>query len=620
MYALDGSEPASSCNAATNGVTGILLKGVCSGANKREERLRWIQSHEWGHTNSIAAGNNPNCGTAGHLCAAWEEGRSDFTSYVTNRLELLRSSSGSSSCGPSGGSTCGVGTNDQFYPDDKYPLHECTCDPHDTGNAFAAVYLDLHHEIGWKAATKLVMESLDSEIDDYTEWVDSSTDENDFYHHMLESDIELTEKGWQLVIGQAWKRHDSSTPASSWDWKDQWPDGPTSAYMIYSPTDEEVVTGGPDSYLPSLALDYRTDEDYFFFYGHKNTAYRFETRNLCSGVDTVIDIVHINSGSETTDATNDDCDPGSGLDSCVTFSPTSSGWYAAKVRAYNQASEGCYELAHWSNDDVGDEATGARPMAPSEVPYAGEWEDSGDVDYYKVYVPDSGSGVSLVVYTCEVTADADTEITLFHESDLVNSVDFNDDVTTDVCGQYASKITYNVPAGKAGFYFLKVNEHGNNATGQWQIYAYVVGDDDVGGTGKASALVLSDDAVKGRMVSGHFDSATDEDWFAVSLGDQEHVTFHVTDLESGADTVMSVYDRSLTGYGDVPLKSGTDVTWLREDDDGGVASLASRIHLVAPRAGDYYVRLRPYSSSTLGAYSLYVHRSGILGDSVPAYP
>lgn len=617
-YLLDLSYPSTSCNAATDAVFGIRFFGTCQGYSDREARLRWMHAHEWGHTNRIASGNNPTCGTNGHLCAAWEEGRADYTAYVTNRMEFLRASA-SSSCGSAGGSSCSWATNDQFYPDDRYPESECTCDPHDTGNVFAGVYNDLHHEIGWKKATQLVMESIDSEIDDQTAWVDSSTDENDFYHHMLVSDIELTNKKWQLAIGQAWKRHDSSLQPSAWDWQDQWPDSPASTYMITPSTTQQAIADGPDSFLPNMALDYRTDEDYVFFYAQEGTTYSFTTQNLCSGVDTIVDVIHISNGVEIVDESNDDC-PGYGLASCVDFTASDPGWHAVKARSYLQSSEGCYELTYVASDDTGNNPLAARPMAIDGSAYDGEWEVAGDTDYFKIYVPDSGSGVNLTVSTCEVSPGADTVITLYHESNLLTEVASNNDSGSQSCGVRSSRITYEVPAGKSGFYFVKVTEFGNDSTGTWQISATLEGNDDVGGSGMSTALPVSNDPITGRSVSGHFDAGTDEDWFVVSLNANEHATFHVVDLHGGADTVMSVFDDGLTAYEDIPAKNGVDVSWLLQDDDGGAEWLASRIHLVAPRTGNYFVRLSPFSSYSLGAYTLYVQRDGLFEEVLPSYP
>jgi hypothetical protein len=176
----------------------------------------------------------------------------------------------------------------------------------------------------------------------------------------------------------------------------------------------------------------------------------------------------------------------------------------------------------------------------------------------------------------------------------------------------SSKLSYSLPAGKTGWYYIKVNEYQDDATGKYKVRALQNGGDrDVGGSGKTTALALSDNETTGRYVAGDLTGSDVEDWFKVTLSSQEHVTFHTAD--GTLDTIIEIYDDGTNGYS---LLGGTSNTWMRSDDDGAMANLKSQSHFCAPRPGDYYVKVRPYSTDT-GSYTLYVQR---MGNSAPAYP
>lgn len=143
------------------------------------------------------------------------------------------------------------------------------------------------------------------------------------------------------------------------------------------------------------------------------------------------------------------------------------------------------------------------------------------------------------------------------------------------------------------------------------------GSRDVGGSGKGSALTITTNQLTGRYVAGDFADGNDQDWFKVDLSENEHVTFHTAELESGADTVMEIWDDNVTGYQRIPDASKR---WMRRDDDGGVESLSSHLHFVAPKAGTYYVKLKAYGAQSTGAYTLFVQQMGNYATSYPSYP
>ena len=591
---------------------GIYLFGWCEGYDYQEQLFRTIVFHEWGHSPMAASENWPTC----TLCQSWREGSADYLNYAANRVEFLRSNGEGSGCGPN--AVCG-GTDD-FYPDDTYDNDSCPSDcdggDHDAGNIFAGVYLDLHYELGWRDTLARVFKTLDF-VNGSTAWTGS----NSFYEKMLEADEHFWSiKAWQLTIGQAWKRHDDTVSKYSWDWKDQWPGTANPAYMLRATATDSwtTVDDGPDAYLPDLAFDYFKDRDYFWFYTYSGETYKFRTWNLCSEVDPAMSFIRIVSGNENIVTTSYNCaDPGYGLNPCIAVIAGSNAWAGIRIWETGDNHTGCYDFEFKTEDDIGDTAQASRAAAPNNTWYEAEWEETGDVDYFKVYVPSSGTGVTLTVETCKVPSESapDTEISLYYYNNLTTPV--ATDNNSGTCSSRASKIEYSVPSGKTGFYFLKVHEWGDNATGKYQVRALVAGGSrDIGGSSKSTATYLSNSELTGRYIAADFESGSDEDWFKVYLYENHHVTFHTADLQGSADTMMEIWDSDVTGYKLVPDSSKR---WMREDDDGSHESLASHLHFVAPKNGYYYLRLESYGSST-GAYTLSMQKMGNHTTSYPSYP
>ncbi len=182
-----------------------------------------------------------------------------------------------------------------------------------------------------------------------------------------------------------------------------------------------------------------------------------------------------------------------------------------------------------------------------------------------------------------------------------------------------SRIEYTIPAGKPGFYLVRVEEYDNDQKGSFQVSAAVTNADrDVGGSNRTTAFTMANDGVSGRHVAADIQPAADEDWFRVELSEDEHVTFYTADLKGGVQTVIEIHDAdpAILGYQRV-----TDAArrWLRRDVDGGVAPQTSRLHFVAPKSGTYFLRVTS-QAGTSGAYSLYVQRMGNTATALPAYP
>ncbi|GMV44560.1 MAG: hypothetical protein AMXMBFR64_62760 [Myxococcales bacterium] len=623
---------AGSCDGrCCNGANRLLeLFGWCNGVTRGEAKFRFFQYHEWGHSpRSAYADNNgvaynPSC----TLCVPWLEGMADAVATMTNRVEQLREF-GAQGCGTNNSCSDGGTNTSDFLPDDVYPTSACPAPPtcplgdYDTANIFNGVSMELYLQLGWRDALSRVLESVDGEVNGSTAWTGS----NSFYEHMLASDLDFWDIGaWQLTISQAWKKHDATTTNANWNWTDQWPGAATPSFML-RPTNPfgawQTFTGGPDSFLPRNAIDFNKDRDYTWYYTYEGETYRFRTWNLCQNLDPMMEWIRFVSGAESVGITSYDCaDPGYGNNPCISFEAGSNGWGAVRIRQEVAGSAtGCYDLQVQVMDDIGDTPQASRAAANSGAWYDARWEESGDVDYFRVYVADSGAGIALDVETCEQTAGSnpDTVISLYHQGDLTTAVATDDDGGTCGTGNplRSSKISYQVPAGKTGFYYVKVVPYNSSSTGSWKLKATQTGGSrDVGGSSRATAFVVSTDELTGRYVAGDFSSGNDEDWFRVTLGEQERVTFHTAD--GTADPVLWLFDNDNTGYQYISIDPTK--TWLRMDDDGGYETNHSQLHFVAPRAGDYFIRARPYSAAKTGTYTVFVQQMGSSATAYPAYP
>ena len=218
-----------------------------------------------------------------------------------------------------------------------------------------------------------------------------SSGSNSFYEHLLDSDKEFWDVGaWQFDMGKAWKRHDDTKTSSQWEWKDQLPGAANPAYMIRTDTTGSWVTinSGPDPNLPRLGIDFNKDSDYWWIYTYDGETYKARTWNLCSGVDPEMKWIRIVSGSETVGVTSTDCaDGGYGNNPCIAVTAGLNGWAAFRVEQ-EVAGYGvdCYDFEWQIADDVGDTAAASRAIANDGIWYNGEWEEAGDVDFFRVYV------------------------------------------------------------------------------------------------------------------------------------------------------------------------------------------------------------------------------------------
>lgn len=160
-----------------------------------------------------------------------------------------------------------------------------------------------------------------------------------------------------------------------------------------------------------------------------------------------------------------------------------------------------------------------------------------------------------------------------------------------VVGQQAS-VVVNTAGYSPGTY--RVFARAQDATGLWSnaastTFQVVAGDDH--GNNAATATVVA----VGSCVVGEIEQGGDRDWFRfTATAGRQYVFF--TDLTTLRDSVLTLYG-----------PDGT--TAIAVSDDAPGRGLASEIRWTAPANGTYFLEVRAYCSSQVGAYALTVRGS-----------
>lgn len=631
---------------------------------------------------ALGNSNPPNPTTT--LLRAWWESTADALAYAVTGIELLRGGPGVQGVGCGDPGFLNVADaffpDDRFGQDEC--LTGPNADVHDHGNILAAIDLDLLYQLGWKDTLYRVFESVDEVGSSTTTGRVIGSDS--FYAEMIESDSEAwIRRPWEMIITRAWYRHDDPFSSGLWTWTDQWPGARNPAWLHPLPTPVDASqwqdTGKGHSYLPDSALEHVHDHDYLWVYLRAGVETRFRAWSPTAvGTDTVLRIVQMAGNVETTIASNDDFSSAvtgagqpcvndmpvdgqgsplaSGLSSCLRFTPAVSGYYGIVVSGFDESVTGPYTWEYRVLDDAGGgdsiiepEATeAAYSISTGGDTYDMGWQFVGDNDWFRIHIPaDYNNGgptpVSLVGATLNVevctdatAGSADSAVFLLRDPSNLQFMDWQtNNATTCLGGDAGTRVSAVIPAGGVDQnWFAWVYEPGLDATGRYTIRAFITAgpnpddywDPNLILAGAAltspamdSAQPIDNGASTGRFVSGHFHAGDPGDTFRVDLVEGEHVTFSTQDLRGGADTVLELYadTSTIAGYQQVPDSTRR---WLQSDDDDGLELFSSRIHFVAPRAGRYYIRVRPFNASTVGSWTLHVQRMGNSHAALPALP
>jgi serralysin len=215
----------------------------------------------------------------------------------------------------------------------------------------------------------------------------------------------------------------------------------------------------------AVAIDTLTDRDWYRVTLTAGVTYTIQTSSDGSGTDAFL---YIRNSAGASLGNNDD--GGDGLNSVISFTPTTSGTYYIDAGTYNDETVGGFNLfisqAAPSGDFVGSSIATAATLTVNGA-LNGNIDTNGDSDYYAISLV-AGQTYFFRTAPTSVVSDAspglNTVLTLFDSfGDVV--------ITNDNAGEHAfSGIRYT--ATTTGTYYLDVSAVGS-ATGSFNISAFV---------------------------------------------------------------------------------------------------------------------------------------------------
>jgi hypothetical protein len=317
------------------------------------------------------------------------------------------------------------------------------------------------------------------------------------------------------------------------------------------------ISAGPNGIGSNTGIIHsESDQDWFRIPLRAGELYQFQL-NSTSTVDPTLAL----RNSAGTQLAFDD-DSGAGVNSLLTFRPTTTGTYYLDAGGFG-ASIGSYSVV--AREVPGTTSTYAGVGVNASV--QGDIQDAADQDWLSIslvagqsYIFDAAGG-SL----------SDPELTLRNSAGTQLAYD------DDGGPGYASRIEFT--AATSGTYFLDVDGYSSNA-GTYTLSTRI---DDV------SDDVNSIDSVAvGGSRSGTINSAADQDWFSISLVAGQSYTFDAIG--------SSLSDPELT----LRNSAGTPLAY---DDDGG-SGFNSQINFTAPTTETFFLDVGGFDA-TIGTYTLF---------------
>ncbi len=335
------------------------------------------------------------------------------------------------------------------------------------------------------------------------------------------------------------------------------------------------------------------DIDIFAVTLDADTLYQIDLQGSSTGKGTLIDpflygIYADNGngkpGSRIADTGNNNS--GVETDSMVLFRAPESATYYLDVSAYYLSGTGTYTVSVREINEVSaDTGTTAAVAVGGRVSSA--LESSTDEDWFAVSLE------ADVEYHIEIRGNTrgDYGGSLYNPALTVYDVEGESLYTAsawDVDGKLGRNADLTFKATAAGDYFIGID--GGGRTGSYTLYVNRLTDE------YSTSILDSGRVVVGGSSTGEIGLPRDRDWLAVELiqGKAYRVELEGSPTEQG-----TLSDPYLCGiYFDRELLSATT------DDDGG-AGLNSRVDILAPESGTYYISAGAYSFRT-GSYRLSV--------------
>jgi hypothetical protein len=347
-----------------------------------------------------------------------------------------------------------------------------------------------------------------------------------------------------------------------------------------TPADAKVITDG-ETQNRSIHLSGNEDWARFTLAGPSDVVLRTGPRSGFVGGDTVMWLYGPNS-SATQVAYNDDA---SGVWSQITAASLPPGTYYVRIQEYgNNGTIDGYTLFLDATAVVitGDTYEPDNTSADSKLISDGETQNRsihlpGNVDWARFTL---GGPSDVLLRTGPRTgfSGGDTVMWLYGPNSAATQVAYNDDTS----GAWSQITAANLPAGT---YYVRVEEYGNNGTiDGYTLFLDVTGvappTDDHGNT-IADATGVSVNST----TQGNIEVAGDIDYYRLTLASAGRLSVYTT---GQTDT-----------YGYLKDASGNNI--VSDDDGAGSGNFRITRDLAA---GIYYVAVRHYRSTGMGAYQL----------------
>ena len=329
------------------------------------------------------------------------------------------------------------------------------------------------------------------------------------------------------------------------------------------------------------------DQDWFAVTLEAGRTYHFDLEGSPTGAGTLSDpyLRGIYDSDGTIIAGTTDDDGGTGYNSRVTFTPTTSGTYYVSAGAYG-SNTGAYKLSVVGGDRTDDFTvdTGTAGRVAVGGSATGYIETSNDRDWFAVELEAGGTyHFDLEGVPTDAGTLADPHLYGIYDSSGTIIADTADD--NSGTGQN-SRMTFTPTTG--GTYYVSAGAVGDG-TGS---YTLSVTDNDLADdSGTAGRVAV------GGSVTSEIEVANDRDWFAVELTAGRTYRF---DLEGAPTDAGTLADPYLYGIYD---SSGTIIAGTTDDNSG--TDHNSQVNFTPTTGGTYYVSAGPVGNGT-GTYTLSV--------------
>jgi RTX calcium-binding nonapeptide repeat (4 copies)/Bacterial pre-peptidase C-terminal domain len=326
----------------------------------------------------------------------------------------------------------------------------------------------------------------------------------------------------------------------------------------------------------NAVINFAGDTDWFRTTLTAGTTYWFNDEGSPTGQGTLPDTFLRLLNSTSVQVATDD-DSGAGLNSFISYTPTTTGTYYVSAQAFG-SNTGTYRLSERVADDyTGNPATTGTLAAGGSV--SANISFNGDTDWFRTtltagttyWFNDEGSATGQGTLS-------DPLLRLL-SNDGATQVSSNDDSGAGL----NSFISYTPTA--TGTYYLSAQAFGGN-TGTYRLSEQVA-DDYAGNPSSTGALAV------GSNVAATINFAGDTDWFHTSLTAGTTYWFSEEGSPTGQGTLPDTYLRLLSNDG---------ATLVSSNDDSGVG-FNSFVSYTPTVTGTYYLSAQAFGTNT-GTYHL----------------